>query len=304
MPSALRKSGGLPPPSSKASTMRPCSTCAFAICPSGSKERCWHGAWRASERELQSTASPPCRMPGSRRSSSRRRRAGLRHPLLPRAPAADAARAHADAGGRGGGRGGIAGASFATRPATAWTRPTPSIAARATASCSATARRLSESYTPKPDSRDYVINLAGWYAQATRSRTSPRPSPSGSTRMRDWRAAYRGWPALRKLEYVDELMREIAGKPLRQGRPDRGRAAVDAEAHPARALQRKRAYFAWIWPANYDGDLRRIFSEAPRGRQGAAGDPLPAAQAARSCAPALPRAPASMPMPSINCCGK
>ena len=46
-------------------------------------------------------------------------------------------------------------------------------------------------------------------------KTSPRRSRCGSSRASDWRTRYAGWPALKKLEYVDELMSEICDqKPL------------------------------------------------------------------------------------------
>ena len=48
--------------------------------------------------------------------------------------------------------------------------------------------------------------------RAIRTRTSPRPSPSGSIRSRMWSTRYAGWPAQRKLEYMDRLMRELASR--------------------------------------------------------------------------------------------
>jgi len=119
------------------------------------------------------------------------------------------------------------------------------------------------SYIPKPESRDYVINLAGWYAQGHPVEDFAETFAVWLNPYCDWRSDYQRWPlALRKLAYVDELMREIAGKP-----------PVNADRHevePLHALTRslrehymqKRAYFAWRWSANYDVDLRRIFCDA------------------------------------------
>src|SRR5262245_31271632 len=118
------------------------------------------------------------------------------------------------------------------------------------------------SYKPNPDSRNYVINLAGWYAQGHPVEDFAETFAVWLNPYCDWRSDYQQWPlALRKLAYVDEIMREIAGKP-----------PVKADRHevePLRTLTRslrehyaqKRAYFAWRWPANYDVDLRRIFSD-------------------------------------------
>jgi hypothetical protein len=117
------------------------------------------------------------------------------------------------------------------------------------------------SYTPRVESREHVINLASWYAQAHPVEDFAETFAVWLNPYTDWRADYAHWPAVRKLEYVDKLMREIAGKPpLISGK---------TEIEPLRTIQRtlgahyteKREYFAWSWPANYDQDLRRIFSE-------------------------------------------
>jgi hypothetical protein len=120
------------------------------------------------------------------------------------------------------------------------------------------------SYKPRPESRDYVINLANWYAQAHPVEDFAETFAIWLNPHIDWRSDYEHWPALEKLEYVDELMREIAGT---------APTTVDkGEIEPLSELRRtlaehyaeKRKYFAWAWPANYDQDLRRIFSDDPK----------------------------------------
>lgn len=121
-----------------------------------------------------------------------------------------------------------------------------------------------KSYKPRPDSRDYVINLSNWYAQAHPVEDFAETFAIWLNPHIDWRGDYQRWPALEKLEYVDDLMREIAGKaPI---------TADKSEIEPLRELRHtlaehyaeKRNYFAWNWPANYDQDLRRIFSDDPK----------------------------------------
>jgi Putative zinc-binding metallo-peptidase len=121
-----------------------------------------------------------------------------------------------------------------------------------------------DNYTPRVDSRDHVINLAGWYAQAHPVEDFAETFAVWLNPYTDWRTAYQSWPALEKLNYVDGLMREIAGRP-----PLRSRKT---EVEPLSSLRHtlkehytaKRAHFAWPWPANYDQDLRRIFSDDPK----------------------------------------
>jgi hypothetical protein len=120
------------------------------------------------------------------------------------------------------------------------------------------------SYRPLPESRDFVINLANWYAQAHPVEDFAETFAIWLNPHVDWRSDYKRWPALAKLEYVDELMREIAGTAPTK--------ADTSEVEPLSELRRtlaehyaeKQKYFAWDWPANYDQDLRRIFSDEPQ----------------------------------------
>jgi hypothetical protein len=139
-----------------------------------------------------------------------------------------------------------------------------------------------ESYRPRPESRDYVINLSNWYAQAHPLEDFAETFAIWLNPHIDWRSDYTGWPALEKLECVDELMREIAGKPPV--------APNTREVDPLRRVRRtlgehyakKRKYYAWDWPANYDQDLRRIFSDDPKDA-----DTLPATRFLRRLRPQL-----------------
>lgn len=120
------------------------------------------------------------------------------------------------------------------------------------------------SYKPHPESRDYVINLANWYAQAHPVEDFAETFAIWLNPHVDWRSDYQRWPALKKLEYVDELMREVAGtKP-----PIADKSEIEPLSELRHTLAEhyaaKRKYFAWAWPANYDQELRRIFSDDPK----------------------------------------
>jgi Putative zinc-binding metallo-peptidase len=126
------------------------------------------------------------------------------------------------------------------------------------------AKPYPSNYKPRVDSREHVINLSGWYAQGHPVEDFAETFAVWLNPFADWRLNYKSWPALQKLEYVDELMREIAAKPPL--------VSDTEEVEPLSSLHHtlkehyaaKRAYFAWSWPANYDQDLRRIFSDAPQ----------------------------------------
>ncbi len=127
-------------------------------------------------------------------------------------------------------------------------------------------QRYPDSYKPKPNSRKYVLNLDAWYAQAHPAEDFAETFAVWLQPRSNWRRRYRGWTALRKLEYVDELMKEIAGS-----RP-RNRVRRKIETLPEIRLtlrehyERKRRKYAFEWPAYLDNDLRRIFSSEARYR--------------------------------------
>ena len=68
-------------------------------------------------------------------------------------------------------------------------------------------------YQPRPFSRSYVVHLDDWYAQSHPDEDFAETFAVWLTPDLDWRTRYAGWKALQKLEYVDELMRSLAGKP-------------------------------------------------------------------------------------------
>ena len=68
-------------------------------------------------------------------------------------------------------------------------------------------------YRPRPFSRSYVVHLDDWYAQSHPDEDFAETFAVWLTPELDWRKRYAGWKALQKLEYVDELMRSLAGKP-------------------------------------------------------------------------------------------
>jgi len=70
-----------------------------------------------------------------------------------------------------------------------------------------------DTYRPRPFSRSYVVHLDDWYAQSHPDEDFAETFAVWLTPDLDWRKRYAGWKALQKLEYVDELMRGLAGKP-------------------------------------------------------------------------------------------
>ena len=82
-----------------------------------------------------------------------------------------------------------------------------------------------EDYAPRPYSKSFVVHLEAGYAQSHPDEDFAETFAVWLTPGSDWARRYAGWKALRKLEYVDALMREIAGQEPRRAGPARGRAA-------------------------------------------------------------------------------
>jgi hypothetical protein len=120
-----------------------------------------------------------------------------------------------------------------------------------------------EFYTPKPYSKSFVLHLDPWYAQSHPDEDFAETFAVWLTPQSNWEQRYAGWPALKKLEYMDALMRSLAGRPPL--------VASAEEVDPLRRVRRtlrqhykqRRRHYGVDHPAFYDRDLRRMFSDAP-----------------------------------------
>jgi hypothetical protein len=114
-------------------------------------------------------------------------------------------------------------------------------------------------YRPNPASKNYVQHLRLWYAQSHPDEDFAETFAVWLKPRSDWKKRYAGWPALRKLEYVDEIMEEIAGQ--------RSQAPRGPAVHPLSQIAttlgdhyaKKQALYAVDTPRTYDRELHRIF---------------------------------------------
>jgi len=114
-------------------------------------------------------------------------------------------------------------------------------------------------YRPRPYSRSYVVHLDDWYAQAHPDEDFAETFAVWLTPGLDWRARYRDWKALGKLEYVDSLMRSIAGVPPKH-QPVYRPVDYDCLGLKLKTFYaRKRKLYEDAYPDFYDADLRSIF---------------------------------------------
>lgn len=120
-----------------------------------------------------------------------------------------------------------------------------------------------EFYLPRPYSKSFVLHLDSWYAQSHPDEDFAETFAVWMTSDSDWRTRYADWPALRKLEYVDELMHEIAGQPPLVTSRRRVEPLERLKTTLRKHYARKREHYGVEHPNFYDRDLRRLFSDAP-----------------------------------------
>jgi hypothetical protein len=130
----------------------------------------------------------------------------------------------------------------------------------------------SESFRARPYSKRFVRHLDGYYAQSHPEEDFAETIAIWLTPDIDWRHQYKGWKALEKLEYVDDLMQRLAGKPplvfSKAKISDASRLRSRLGAH----YKRRRRTYAEEFPDFFDVDLKRLFAEpsgAPNGERAA-----------------------------------
>lgn len=119
-------------------------------------------------------------------------------------------------------------------------------------------------YQPKPSSRNFVVHLKGWYAQAHPAEDFAETFAVWLNPTSRWKQRYKDWPALKKLEYVDGLMKSIANtKPTITNKK-----VLEPLSSLKETLdeyyKNKQASYSNEAPGFYDLDLKRIFKESNR----------------------------------------
>ncbi len=127
-------------------------------------------------------------------------------------------------------------------------------------------RKYPDYYRPNPASRRYVQYLQWYYAQAHPDEDFAETFAVWFQPRAVWRKRYEGWPALKKIEYVDKLVEEI-----REETPViRTRLQVDPLRKLRKSLREhyedKKKLYELGFPAAFDRDLKTLFSEESRHR--------------------------------------
>jgi hypothetical protein len=121
-----------------------------------------------------------------------------------------------------------------------------------------------EYYTPKPYSKSFVQHLDHWYAQSHPDEDFAETFAVWLDPQSLWATRYAGWPAQRKLEYMDRLMRGLSTVRPRV----KSKRQVDPLSRLKKTLRehyrKKREHYGLDHPDFYESDLRNMFSDAPQ----------------------------------------
>jgi len=127
-------------------------------------------------------------------------------------------------------------------------------------------QKYPEIYRPNPASRRYVQHLRLYYAQSHPDEDFAETFAVWFQPRAVWRKRYAGWPALKKLEYIDELMEELKKAPPLV----HSRRQIDPLHTLTRTLREyyaeKQRLYQVSYPDIYDRDLIRLFSADPKHR--------------------------------------
>ena len=128
-----------------------------------------------------------------------------------------------------------------------------------------------ETYRPRRYSKSFVLHLDDWYAQMHPDEDWAETFAVWLTPKSNWQNEYAGWPALRKLEYVDELMGALVGKKPKGLEHYRPSVESSLRIKLRTYYRRKQKTFAESFPDYYDDDLHQLFKSYPSRNESSAG---------------------------------
>lgn len=120
--------------------------------------------------------------------------------------------------------------------------------------------RYANSYYAQPYSRRFVIHLEDNYAQSHPDEDFAETFAVWLTPNSRWETKYRGWPVMKKLRYIDGMMKRIGGQaPLHTAQGIPPWSAVRMTSTLAAHYERKRKVLGSEFKGFYDDSLQELF---------------------------------------------
>lgn len=116
-------------------------------------------------------------------------------------------------------------------------------------------------YRFRPYSRSFVRHLEKFYAQCHPDEDFAESFAVWLTPNFNWRVNYKGWKAIAKLQYVEEVILEIKDKPplVKSGRKYRKASTLNLTL--ASYYKKKKHIYAEDFPDSHDANLIKIFAD-------------------------------------------
>lgn len=118
---------------------------------------------------------------------------------------------------------------------------------------------FSDYYLYQPYSKRYVRHLDNWYAQSHPEEDFAETFAVWLTPGQDWQRRYQGWPALKKLFYIDDLMNNLKNSPPPNQAYGEPYAVKTSKKKLRTHYDQRRKFYAEDDPAVFDQDLRQLF---------------------------------------------
>jgi hypothetical protein len=120
--------------------------------------------------------------------------------------------------------------------------------------------RYTDSYVYRPYSKRFVHHLADNYAQAHPDEDFAETFAVWLSPNSRWKQKYAGWPVIRKLNYVDHVVKSIADKSPVNTATETPWAAARMRSTLAAHYERKRKNMGDDFVGHYDPGIKRIFT--------------------------------------------
>ncbi len=121
-------------------------------------------------------------------------------------------------------------------------------------------KEYGDTFRFRPYSKNYVRHLDGFYAQFHPDEDFVETFAVWLTPAADWQKTYQGWPALKKLLYVSDLMASVAGKEPLSVKGMKHWHFKNIKITLNNFYRKKREFWAEQFPDFHDGNLKKIFS--------------------------------------------
>jgi len=116
-----------------------------------------------------------------------------------------------------------------------------------------------DTYIFRPYSRNFVRHLEDFYAQYHPDEDFAETFAVWLTPGLDWAERYKGWKALKKLKYVNDIMNDIQDKEPLAKKGKKYWEASKLRSMLKNYYKKKRHFWAEDFPDFHDGNLKRMF---------------------------------------------